>query len=303
MTGRPRPEIRLDFEGGERQGRSYAYSVAGRRVLSNQPVEELDSISDVESCSFRCPESPTYVGLQPVYEGVGWVAGRQVAIECAAAEGLYRVSVGKTLEMRLEVSEGCTIRIEAPSSDRSARMTALGPGLALALAETGIASLHAAAIRLGSRVLLLAGESGVGKSTLAAEAALSGQGERLADDVVPVALSRQRLLALPRFPQLKLSASQQWQGEAELPVAELLAVRRDPGVTRPERRRLSGRRAVLCLLENTVASRLFAPSLSRRHLDFSIRAAEAVSVTELVVPEGLDRLDRTLELLRSGRLA
>lgn len=298
-----RTDIHLDFAGGAPEARTWGYKVAGRRVWSNEPVGELASISEVARGPAPAPERAREVEFEPVYSGAGWVGGRTVEIECAAGDDVYRLRVGGGIEMRLEISPRCTIRMGAPASDESARLAALGPGLAVALAETGTSSLHAAGITFDERVMLLLGESGAGKSTLAAEAAASGGGERLADDIVPVTLAGGCLLALPRFPQLKLRVEEQWQGGEELPVSELLVVRRDRDAQRPQRRRLSGRRAVLCLLENTVASRLFSPALSRRHLDFAVRVAESVSISELVVPEGLARAGETLELLESGRLA
>lgn len=303
MTGGRGPEIHLCFAGGRSQAQAWGYTVAGRKVWSNEPVPELASISKVERGTVAWQERAGAVELEPVYEGLGWVAGREVEIQCFAADGSYRVRVGQGLEMQLETSAQCTIRMGAPATDESARLSALGPGLAVALAETGTTSLHAAGIRVDERVLILLGESGAGKSTLAAEAAASGGGERLADDIVPVALGDGRLLTLPRFPQLKLRVEEQWGGEEELPVAELLVVRRDRDAEAPLRRRLEGRRSVLSLLENTVASRLFSPALSRRHLDFAIRVVKSAPISELVVPEGLARVSETLELLESGRPA
>ena len=82
----------------------------------------------------------------------------------------------------------------------------LGPVLLLALALQGRWGLHASAAAHGAGVFRFLGESGVGKSTLAA--GLAGGWQPLADDLLPIRLPPSGPRILPRYPQLKVA--EQW---------------------------------------------------------------------------------------------
>jgi hypothetical protein len=72
----------------------------------------------------------------------------------------------------------------------------IGRVLPLAVTLLGREPLHAAAVACGKSAVLLAGESGTGKSTLASRLMLAGCGF-LADDVTALSLQNGRLLAHP----------------------------------------------------------------------------------------------------------
>ncbi len=84
------------------------------------------------------------------------------------------------------------------------RVFLLGSVLSVLCYKRGLLPLHASAVEVGGRALLLAGESGLGKSTLAA--ALVARGHRLLSDDVcaldPAAPGGP--LLWPSFPRLKL---------------------------------------------------------------------------------------------------
>jgi hypothetical protein len=79
-----------------------------------------------------------------------------------------------------------------------------GPALVLAFSMRAKWCLHASAARLQQdKTIAFLGESGYGKSTLAGHLGRSGW-QRVADDILPVTLEDERVLAWPHFPQLKL---------------------------------------------------------------------------------------------------
>ena len=297
-------EVRLRFESESDSEVERGYRAGPARISSNQPIEESEPFSISEAGTQEGAPSldwATKVPTSLVYEGPGWVGGREETVRCAAGSGFYRLQVGRDLEMVLGFEAGhCLLRINAPASDQRARHAVLGPGLALALAERGTFSWHSSAALLGSRLLLFMGPSGAGKSTLARRAALTGGVARVADDIVPVTMTSHGLEACPSFPQLKLSGQKQWGGSPSLSVAEVLLMVRQPTGDAPVRSCLSAREAALRLVDNTVASRLFAPALRKRHLDFCICAVAAMRVLELRIPDDLNRLDEVVELLAVG---
>ena len=90
------------------------------------------------------------------------------------------------------------------------RVFLLGTVLAILCFQRGLLPLHASAVDIGGRVLLLSGISGAGKSTLAA--AFSARGYRLlSDDLCALEVQEgQPLRILPAFPRVKL-----WRDSAE----------------------------------------------------------------------------------------
>ncbi|MFY8106727.1 MAG: serine kinase [Elstera sp.] len=92
------------------------------------------------------------------------------------------------------------IALDAPDI----RVFLLGTVLAVLCFQRGLLPLHASAVDIGGRVLLLSGVSGAGKSTLAA--AFSARGyPLLSDDLCALEVQEgQPLRVLPAFPRVKL---------------------------------------------------------------------------------------------------
>lgn len=104
---------------------------------------------------------------------------------------------------RFWVEGGRRILVEPAPSLNEAELRAfiLGPVLGVLCHQRGLLPVHASAVRIDGRAVLIAGISGAGKSALAA--ALGARGHTLvADDVV--AFSPNNSMVLPAFPQCKL---------------------------------------------------------------------------------------------------
>lgn len=79
----------------------------------------------------------------------------------------------------------------------------IGPASAALLQMRGVVTLHAAAVEMGGRAVLLLGSSGAGKSALAAALVRRGHA-LLADDVSGLTAANGAILVPPAFPALRL---------------------------------------------------------------------------------------------------
>lgn len=289
--------IRVRFESGGDDRSRFAYRVARTAVLSDSDISELRPFA-AGSRPVPYQESgvaPISKTLPLVYRGSGWIGGRKLNVEAYAAgsEHLLVIEDGTRLSVCSAKGE-CVIRVlrsDSESGKQMARLAVLGPGLALALALLGRFSLHASCVRIDGRTTVFLGESGSGKSTVAALAGCH-EADRLADDVLPVTVSPGGAVTLlPRFPQLKLAGSDQWLAAEELPCDRLVSLRRSSGSNEASFTKLTARDAVLRLCESSVASRLFSTELRRREFETWARAAGANSLVEWQVPDGVENLD------------
>jgi hypothetical protein len=221
----------------------------------------------------------------PALQADGWLADRFSAVS------LWRDEYGTLMEIPeagrfWTDSDGSIISYVSQFSGMEAGFLAealLGPPLVLALALRDTWCLHASAVEYDHQVIAFLGESGTGKSTLAAYLSDQPGVRRVADDILPVALESRRLSALPHFPQLKLPIDQQ-PGPA-LPERLLLSVLYllEPQATISVEPLGPGNSALL-LAGHTVAARIFDRQLLSRHFTFCSRAAADIPVRRLAYP-------------------
>ncbi len=271
-----------------------AYSLAGRLLICDRRLTELAAFRvDAGALARRSgvPRAPAGPFPEVCFRGPARVGDRELEVCCRHGPGGYLLEVAAAGRFWLAADGGQLCCLEEAEL---ARAVLLGPCLALILALGGVFGLHASAVdTAGGRVLALCGLSGAGKSTLARRLRDAGW-RRRADDLLPLAGGPRGPEARLRFPQFSLPREQQ-ADPAEPPAAPLAAVvcltptEGEPG---PELRRLTPRQGAVAVARHTVASRLFAPPLARRHLDFCAGVAAAVPLYELAYPQRLDQLDR-----------
>ncbi len=177
---------------------------------------------------------------------------------------------------------------------------ALGPPLLLLLAARSVWALHASAVRVAGHLFAFLGESGRGKSTLAA--LTLDRWERVADDLLPFELEQGRLLAHLDYPQLKLDPPRRLAAPA--PLEALIALAGPGSAPEPRLVRLRPAETARLVLGQTMASRRYGPDLLAAHLDACISVAGAVPAYRLELPRDLLQLPeaakRISELVRSG---
>ncbi|HXU33786.1 MAG TPA: hypothetical protein VN851_24720 [Thermoanaerobaculia bacterium] len=163
---------------------------------------------------------------------------------------------------------------------------ALGPPILLLLAARAIWALHASAVFVKGRLFVFLGESGRGKSTLAA--LKFPDWERAADDLLPIELVRGRLVAHLDYPQLKLNPQRRLRAPA--PVAALIALAGPGTADEPRLARLRPAETTRLLLAQTVSSRRYGPDLLAAHLEACVSASHLVPAYRLDLPRDLARL-------------
>jgi hypothetical protein len=177
----------------------------------------------------------------------------------------------------------------------------LGPALVLALALRDIWSLHASAAMFAETVIVFLGESGQGKSTLAAYLSGNSDWRLVADDILPIRMDADRVHVLPHFPQLKLPIeTQPGTGLPEhLPLTKLCVLTPAAQDTMPEVQVLPPTLAIQALLSHTAGTRMFTPEMLGKHLSFCSLVAGQVPVYHLSYPHREDALPEIKELLEN----
>jgi hypothetical protein len=162
------------------------------------------------------------------------------------------------------------------------------------------ARLHASAVASGQTVIALAGESGDGKSTLAAALASAGSRRRVADDLLPLELSGGAARALPRYPQPGVARLGEL-ASAEPTAMELAGIYLlSQEATDIEVRKLSRRQAALGLVRHTVAARLFDHELQGRHLEACAKLTRRLPVRALAYPRRLEMLPSVIAAIEGN---
>lgn len=141
------------------------------------------------------------ISVGPAPDGIPSPSSQGVLFQGSSSEFLLKVpNAGKIF-----VANGDTICVDknsgAPWDD--IRVFMLSSGMGALLHQRELLPMHASAIDLNGRVAMFMGNSGVGKSTLAA--AFSKRGAHiLADDISLIRHTEENSLLVPAFPQVKL---------------------------------------------------------------------------------------------------
>lgn len=234
---------------------------------------------------------------------VGWVGGEQRQVETwsappgtlfrVAGAGDYYIASGGEWIARADETR------ELTELDRE---ILAGSALVFALALHGTWCLHASAVIYRNRLTVFLGESGQGKSTLAAFlATLPGWG-LVADDILPVTQGESSVEVWPHFPQLKLSLAEQ-PGPSlpeRLPLARVCLLESADGEDEPGLQALSPGLALRVLLGHTAGARLFPPAQLDSHLTFCAWAAERVPFYRLKYPHRREVLPKVVHLMENS---
>jgi len=233
----------------------------------------------------------------------GWVANakRRVETWLAPSGFLVRTEGGSDFTISQDGREiRCASQRQGEGKlDETDRQILLGPVIVLALALRGAWSLHSSAAINKDGMTVFLGESGQGKSSLAGYLANETGWRLVADDILPVTMGAESVLAWPHFPQLKLPVdAQPGLGLPEqLPISKVCVLSEADADEMPAFERLPASQAIQTYLGHTAGTRLFTPDLLGKHLAFCSQAAERVPVYRLAYPHRWEALPIVKDLL------
>lgn len=198
----------------------------------------------------------------------------------------------------------------------------LGQVLSFCLLNRGVEPLHATAVVVNGSAIAFLGDSGQGKSTLAATFLGAGF-PLLTDDVLVLEFRGDTVLAHPSQPKIKLcpdTADALLQGRRAIPmntftskmvfslepgqhVGEVVRLRsiyvlpEDASSSDISIRRLSGRASFLPLVKNTFNTRVLNSLRLQQQFDFAGRLVSRVPIKQLLYPRQLNLLPRVTETI------
>jgi hypothetical protein len=243
-------------------------------------------------------------GAEPLFRGVAWLGSAERLVTCWSGPAGYRLQVEAIGEFTVgPQGESVGWRRQENNHHQAFFETLLGPPLILSLALRGTWCLHASAVARHGRAIAFMGDSGRGKSTLAAFLAdeIDGGWQRIADDILPITAGPAGVTASPHFPQLKLPLKARPSPDlpAQIPLAAIYLLERpspeDDNQAAVRIEPLNRYRATLALIGHTVAARLFDKSLLACHTHFCADAA--VPVHRLTYPHRYDLLPQIAALI------
>lgn len=263
-------------------------------------IPELEPFATNRSDDESLPSFPDTKFVALIACIVSFVGGRdrQVEVRSASAGFLLKVEGGGEFFI---ASHGEVIGKQNPQEELSQldREIILGPALVLALALRGVWSLHASAAMYKENVIVFLGESGQGKSTLAAYLSQSAGWHLVADDILPVKIDPSGVSVLPHFPQLKLPVDAQpgVHLPEQLPLRIICLLEQAEADRMPELQKFSTAQTVQMLLSHIAGTRMFTTDLLKQHLEFSTQAAKQVSAFRLINPHRRDTFPLVREFL------
>lgn len=292
------------------------YRLGGKKIFLPDQVSALEPYKGTAektvpffSSVFRTNQASSVLFLPRtlICQVIGWVANANRLVEIWSASRGILLKVGGSTDFYIAPNGRYILCVnqgnEHESLNEIDQQTLLGPALVLALAFCGTWCLHASAAICNGILMVFLGESGQGKSTLAASlATFDNPGWRLvADDILPVTIQKNEIVAWPRFPQLKLPVeAQPGPGLPEhLMISKVCILTNTDDNEEPGLQILPSREAVQVFLGHTAGTRLFPPELLAQHLDFCAQAATRVPVYRLNYPHRRDMLPRMKELLET----
>jgi len=172
---------------------AFLYRVCGFVLESDLELPELQHASGGADVFLRFGSVPEHLD-QPISRGVLFEAGPEGYLLRVASTGRFLVRDGREI----------TLDVVAGASPRDLRALLLGPAITAVLHQRGALVMHAASVVGARGAVILAGDSGQGKSTLLAALARCGY-RVLADDTTALTLTPSGSLeAQPAFPFVKL---------------------------------------------------------------------------------------------------
>ncbi len=280
----------------------YAYRIALHTIVCDFALPEMEALGAKEDNHIHRQSFPTVGSPSLIARAQGWVASQQrnvnvyqtkdgFALDVEACGTYFVAANGKIVGKK---NAGAPVT----PADRS---VILGTAIVLALALQNIWSLHASAVIHNKTLFAFVGESGQGKSTLAANLSKSAEWTLAADDILPIKMENNEVIAMPHFPQLKLPAEEQpcRSLPEALPLTVLCLLEKADENAEPALQPLKASQTALALMGNIAGTRMFNGSLLEQHLQFCAQAAPHLTAFKLTYPHRRSALTKIQELLQT----
>jgi hypothetical protein len=282
------------------------YRLAGQVFRFAFPVPGLELYEAVETEPVVVLSLPVPPILALSCQTVGWIGEEWRAVENWSAPPGILLKVAGGSDFYIASSGQEIVRTDDVGSDSPEitgldREILLGPALVLALALRGTWCLHASATMFRENVVVFLGESGQGKSTLAAYLSQNASWHLVADDILPVEMDEDGVKLLPHFPQLKLPAdAQPGIGLPEQLLLKYVCVLEhvEPDQM-PELQKITTVQGVQSLLSHIAGTRMFDAALLANHLEFCAQVARQIPFYKLSYPHRKDALPEIKEILKT----
>lgn len=180
--------------------------------------------------------------------------------------------------------------------DKTDPIILLGPALILNLALNNVFCFHASACVMNDKVFIFLAESGTGKSTIARFIGESANAYRIADDIVPVKIINDQTTLLTNFPQLKLPAKQQYNGQPINKKAYFMFIKKDTN-SKVSLSELNAIETLKNLISHSIATRLLNAQHLKNHLDFCYQLSLQSTCYQVSYQHNSNSLAEFLELL------
>ncbi len=273
-----------------------SYRMAGLEFsFGGLTVSELSSFEIEDNGQTALLPDPAHLTLSS--QTVGWVGERQREVEVWSARNGTLLKVNGGSDFFISADGGCiSCRSDLQELVKLDQEILLGPALVLALSVRDVWCLHASAVICKNRLIAFLGESGQGKSTLAAYLSTV-----VADDILPVTFTAGEIQAWPYFPQLKLPFNAQPGAKfPERMPLDLICILAPADVdAAPELQLLAMGQAVQSVLRHTAGSRMFDAALLVNHLNFCAEIGSRIPVYQLAYPHRKDVIPHIKELLEN----
>jgi hypothetical protein len=288
----------------------YSYHAYGLGITSAFALPELVSGSGTVDVEIRSVAALPRDG-PPLCDGAE-----------AVAPGVWRLTYDDLGVVTIHDGSLIEVALAPDVEGRTLRAALLGPALAVLLEQRGFLVLHASVVQVGARAIAFLGDSGWGKSTIAA--ALHARGHRLvSDDHAVLRFTATGVEVSSAFPQFKLwpdAARALGHDPAMLPFVEpgfeKRARRIEDGFTVEERlplarlflldageavaiSPLSSRDAFLALVRHTYGIEWTHEHSGGRQFQQRAELARRVPVQQLSRPWDLGALGRVVALIES----
>ncbi len=173
----------------------FAYGLTIRSALPIPEFVRTDVGSDVTITIDEQRSLSDYIPQEVIEQPFALKLEREEAVLYLQETGVFLIRSGNQITV-----------IPAPdASEQLIRYALVGTVMAILLYQRGLLVLHASAVNIAGEAVAFLGNSGEGKSSMAAAFQAQGYGI-ITDDVAPVSLASNSVTIAPGFPQIKLSS-------------------------------------------------------------------------------------------------